>query len=126
MSMTTRVTHSALVFVAAMLLVSVGSGQDPVAVAPDHYKILLENKRVRVLEGLLKPGERTPLHSHPARVIYILSDEKARFTFPGGRTVDSESKAGEVVWREPTTHAEENIGTTDSHAIIVELKEPGH
>jgi len=126
MSMTTRVTHSALLFVAAMLLVSVGSGQDPVAVAPDHYKILLENKRVRVLEGLLKPGERTPLHSHPARVIYILSDEKSRFTFPGGRIVDSESKAGEVVWREPTTHAEENIGTTDSHAIIVELKEPGH
>jgi len=97
--------------------------QDPVRVAPDNYRVLLENDSVRVLEGRLKPGDRTPLHSHPSRVVYSLSDHTAIFRFPDGRVVHSTSKAGEVVWRDPVVHSEENDGNADSRAIIIELKE---
>jgi hypothetical protein len=35
----------------------------PVA-APDHHKVLFENDRVRVLETVIRPGDRTPMHMH--------------------------------------------------------------
>jgi hypothetical protein len=37
-----------------------------------------------------------------------------------------ERKAGDVFWGEPITHGGENVGTTDVHAIIVELKPTSH
>jgi hypothetical protein len=95
-----------------------GWAQDPVKVAPQNYKVLLENDRVRVLEALLKPGDRTPQHSHPARVVYTLSDHSAAFRSPEGRVTHSTSKAGDTVWRDPVIHSEENDGKTDSHAIL--------
>ena len=96
--------------------------QDPVKVAPKQYSVLLENDRVRVLKGCLKPGEKLPMHSHPARVIYELADHQSRFTFPDAPPVESRSTAGEVKWGNPVTHSEENIGTTEGCALIVELK----
>jgi hypothetical protein len=96
--------------------------QDPVKVAPKQYSVLLENDRVRVLKGCLKPGERIPMHSHPARVIYELADHASRFTFPDAPAVVSRSSAGEVKWGNPVTHSEENIGTTEGCALIIELK----
>ena len=85
--------------------------------------MLLENDRVRVLEALLKPSDRTPQHSHPARVVYSLSDHSAIFRSPEGRVTHSVSKAGDTVWRDPVIHSEENDGKADSHAILVEFKE---
>src|SRR5687768_15294288 len=38
---------------------------DPVAVSPAHYRLVLENDRVRVLEMTLKAGEIDEEHSHP-------------------------------------------------------------
>ena len=32
---------------------------DPVETNPDHYKVVFENERVRVLEYTDRPGERT-------------------------------------------------------------------
>jgi pimeloyl-ACP methyl ester carboxylesterase len=97
--------------------------QDPVKVAPQNYKVLLENDRVRVLEALLKPGDRTAQHSDPARVVYTLSDHSAIFRSPDGRVTHTTSKAGDTVWRDPVIHSEENDGKTDSRAILVEFKQ---
>jgi len=99
-------------------------GQDPVKVAPKHYKVLLENERVRVLEITYKPGEKAAMHSHPATVNYYLGNFKAKFTFPDGKTADIEGKKGLAEWHEAFTHAAENIDTTEIHLIAVELKEP--
>jgi len=49
------------------------SAQDPMTTSPQYYKVLLENDQVRVLEYRLKPGEKEPMHSHPAGVVYVLS-----------------------------------------------------
>jgi alpha-beta hydrolase superfamily lysophospholipase len=111
-----------LLFEVLFYWASTGLAQDPVKVAPANYKVLLENDRVRVLEALLKPGEKTPQHSHTARVVYMLSDHSAVFRFPDGHVMHSKSKAGDTVWRDPVVHSEENDGKTDSHAILVEFK----
>jgi quercetin dioxygenase-like cupin family protein len=109
----------------AALFISVTSyAQDPVKTSPQYYKVLLENDQVRVFEYHLKPGEKEPMHSHSAGVIYWLSGAKLRVTFPGGKTGERTVTTGEAVWRDPVTHAVENIGNTEAHAIAVDLKTP--
>lgn len=96
--------------------------QDPVNTSPQFYKVLFENEQVRVLEYHLKPGEKEPMHSHPAGVVYVLSGGKLKFTFPDGRIEERSATAGETIWREPVTHAVENVGDTEAHAIAIDLK----
>jgi quercetin dioxygenase-like cupin family protein len=87
-------------------------GQDPVKTSPQFYKVLLDNDQVRVLEFRLEPGEKEPKHSHPAGVIYVLNGATLKFTYPDGRTEERAAAAGDAIWREPVTHAVENIGKT--------------
>ena len=96
--------------------------QDPVKTSPQFYKVLLENDQVRVLEYHLKAGEKEPMHSHLAGVVYVLSGAKLKFSYPDGRTEMKSAAAGETIWREPVTHAVENIGDTEAHAIAIDLK----
>ena len=95
--------------------------QDPVKTSPQYYKVLLENDQVRVLEYRLKAGEKEPMHSHLYGVfVYFLSDAKIRTTFPDGKTSEDSKKAGDTVWRDPVTHAGENIGDAEAHALLIE------
>ena len=96
--------------------------EDAVKVAPNLYKVLLENDRVRVLESRYKPGDKSAMHSLPAIVGYLLGDGKASFTFPDGQTMEIEMKAGEALYMEAQDHSVENLGTTDVHAVLIELK----
>ena len=97
--------------------------QDPVKASPQYYKVLLENEQVRVLEYRLKPAEREPMHSHSSGIVYEFNDSKLKIT-QDGKTEENVGKAGEVFWRTPVTHALENIGKTEVHALAVELKNP--
>src|SRR5437868_13280615 len=83
--------------------------QDPVKTSPQFYKVLLENDQVRVLEYHLKAGEKEAMHSHSAGVVYVLSGAKLKFSYPDGRTEMKSAASGETIWREPVTHAVENI-----------------
>jgi quercetin dioxygenase-like cupin family protein len=62
------------------------------------------------------------MHSHPAFVAYSVTAATAKFTFPDGKTVVKTRKAGEVAWGEPVTHSMENVGTTEFHMVLIELK----
>lgn len=95
---------------------------DPAKLSPHLYTVRLENDRVRVLEYRLKPGGKEPMHSHPPGVVHMLSDAMFRSTAPDGAASESRGKAGDLYWRDPVTHAVENVGTTEAHAIAVELK----
>ena len=96
---------------------------DPVKQSPQYYHVLVDNTHVRVLEYHLKPGEKEPMHSHPAGVVYYFVDAAFRTTLPDGRVTEPRVTAGETIWREPVAHATENIGPTEAHALAVELKE---
>src|SRR5437773_8665371 len=64
--------------------------QDPVKTSPQYYKVLLENNQVRVLEYRLKAGEKEPMHSHSADVVYVLSGTKLKFSYSDNRTEERE------------------------------------
>jgi len=98
--------------------------QDPAVVNAKTIKVKFENERVRVLEAELPPGVKEQVHSHPAYVIYVLTGGKYRNYAADGKTTKGELKTGEVLYRDPLTHAAENIGDTTMHLILVELKTP--
>src|SRR5262245_45946902 len=86
---------------------SSGWAQDAATVAPDHYKVLFENDRVRVLDHRDKPGEKSPMHSHPDSILYVLAPFKRRVTLPDGTSVVREPKAGAVIWAPAQAHQAE-------------------
>jgi quercetin dioxygenase-like cupin family protein len=91
--------------------------------AANAYKLLMENEKVRVLDVRLKPGEKAPMHNHPNNhVIYVMKDAKFRLTFPDGKSSEFDLKAGKALWLEAGSHATENIGTSEGHNLVVELK----
>ena len=96
---------------------------DPVATNPEHYRVVFENDRVRVLEYLDEPGHRTTPHSHPDSVMYTLTSFRRRLV-SGGQERDVELSAGSVRWLAAQEHSGENIGDTPTHVMFVELKEP--
>jgi beta-alanine degradation protein BauB len=98
---------------------------DPIVVNATMEHVKLENGRVRVIEGVLQPGDREQLHSHPAFVTYIVSGSKIRNHFADGTVVEAELKTGDVLWRDAQTHWVENVGTTTLRFILVELKDRG-
>ncbi len=97
---------------------------DGTKVASDVYKVLFENSRVRVIRVGSKPGQKTLMHSHPGSSFrYSLANSKGRLTMPDGTVRELDSKEGVVRWTElPTRHIAENIGLTNGHTLLVEIK----
>ena len=95
--------------------------QDVLKAAAKAYK--LENEKVRVLDIRLKPGEKAPMHNHPdSHVIYVMNNARFKLTFPDGKTGEFDLKTGQTLWLESGSHSTENIGTTDGHNLVVEIK----
>ncbi len=97
--------------------------QDPVDSNPEFYRVVMENSRIRVLEYRDEPGDRTTPHVHPDSVMITLSAFKRRLV-QGGQSVDVELEAGLTRWLDAQEHSGENTGTTPTHVMLVELKEP--
>ena len=96
---------------------------DPLVTNPDHYRLVIENDRVRVLEYEDVPGEVTTPHAHPDSVMITLSAFGRRL-HAGERTRDVDMVAGAAQWLPAQEHHGENIGDTPTHVLFVELKEP--
>ncbi len=105
------------------MLFSAPMDDDPVVTNPNLYRVVMENERVRILEYLDRPGDRTTPHRHPDSVMYTLSSFRRRLR-SGDREVDVEIAAGTTNWLAAQTHSGENIGDTDTHVLFVELKQP--
>ncbi len=95
---------------------------DPVTTNPDHYKVVFENDRVRVLEYTDRPGDRTTPHEHPDSVMHTLSAFRRRLS-SGDQQREVDMPAGLTGWLPAQQHAGENIGDTDTHVLFVELKD---
>ena len=96
--------------------------QDAVTVDPKHYKVELENEHVRILRITYAPGEKSVMHRHPANVAVFLTDGKARFTTPDGKSQEVTMKAGTTRWGDDENHLPENVGAKPFELILVELK----
>jgi quercetin dioxygenase-like cupin family protein len=96
--------------------------RDPVVTDGDKYRVVLENERVRVLEYRDSPGQRTSPHFHSDYVLCALSAFKRRFVLSDGREAVREVRPGDVAWGKAQSHIGENVGSTETHVLIVELK----
>ena len=99
------------------------SHEDPVRSNPALYRTVFENDRVRVLEYRDEPGDATTSHRHPDSVMVTLTAFRRRVS-AGGRQVDVEIDAGQARWLDAQEHVGENTGTTPTHVMFIELKDP--
>ncbi len=95
---------------------------DALNAAPHAYRLVLENDRVRVLEYRAAPGVKAEMHSHPDIIAVALRGGKLRFTLQNGETANAELADGETQFFEATEHMTENMGTSELHVVIIELK----
>jgi quercetin dioxygenase-like cupin family protein len=118
-----RTTHKHLLIAGAAVLIAMTAGaQDVAKVNPKSITVKLDNEKVRVLDAVLKPGQKEAPHSHPASIVYVLDGGTVRNHPSGGKTTEAVYKKGDVVYRDPLTHWAENIGKTTIHLLVIELK----
>ena len=111
---------------AAVVMASTVSAQDPAKVQPRSYRVLLENSEVRVLEYSSVPGMGVcgaGVHSHPRALNILLTPARVRVTAKG-KTFVATNKEGDVWYTPPVTHEAENISWHGVRAVMVEFKTP--
>jgi hypothetical protein len=100
---------------------------DALIAAPRSHQLLFENDVARVLEVIIEPGVREPLHTHRAPSIMIV-DKPARIRYYTGDTLTFETPEGFAIeqrtcWLEPEPpHSVENIDVHPYHAYRIELR----
>jgi beta-alanine degradation protein BauB len=101
-------------------LVSPALAQDVMLYHVKHITVLAEDANTRVLRYAARAGDRTPMHSHPASVIYVVKGGRVKTTAPDGTVTIATLKTGTVSLRPPVTHADEALD--DVELILVERK----
>ena len=96
---------------------------DPTRTDPDKYKVIFENDRVRVLEYRDEPGQATKPHRHPDSVMYTLSSFDRKLVDENGQSREVTLEPGQVRWLDAQVHSGENVGSTPTHVLFVELKD---
>jgi quercetin dioxygenase-like cupin family protein len=96
-------------------------GQDAMQYGVKHLTVLAEDQKVRVLRYAPHKGDKTPVHSHPSTVVYVLKGGRVKYSLPDGSTKISELKTGEALIRPPVTHSDEALD--DVEAILIEIKQ---
>jgi quercetin dioxygenase-like cupin family protein len=96
--------------------------QDNAVVNPKSARVILDNDKVHVLDVVLEPGAKEQVHSHPAYVTYVLAGGKLRSHTTDGKSSEIVFETGKALYRDPLTHWAENIGPTQIHLIVVEIK----
>ena len=110
----------AAAFLALLLAASAAQAQDAMSYGVKHLTVLAQDAKVRVLRYAPAAGDKTPMHSHPAMVVYVLKGGRVRYTLPNGTVSITEMKTGQTILRDPVTHADEALDPVE--AIIVEIK----
>jgi hypothetical protein len=89
--------------------------------APDLYKVIAEGNQSRVMEVVLRPGQRDPIHSHPSgTAIYFVTACSLKVT-QFGVDVDTYPAAGTArIYGAIGSHSTLNVGKSDCKMVIVE------
>ena len=117
------VTCRSLALFAFVLGATSARAQDVAVVAKGHYKVLVDNAYVRVVENTLKPGEKDPMHTHPAGWFYVTQPGTMKVIHEGGKVEMWGAKAGDRGWSDAEgPHTSENVGNTTMGFVLVEVK----
>ena len=117
-----KLIYTVIGTIVALMAVVLLRAQDPVKVDSKHYKVLFENDQVRVLRIEYPRGEKSTMHQHPDSVAVFLSDQRAKFTYPDGKSEEVSGKAGEARWIPAGAHEPQNVGSKPLEVVLVELK----
>jgi quercetin dioxygenase-like cupin family protein len=110
------------------------SGQDPYAVAGDHYHLVFENAWARATRVTYGPHESAPVHEHPPTptTVYIYVTDGGEFRFkhitgfkvPGYTITRPAVKAGAIRFAHaaPETHSVEYLGDEPTEYVRIELR----
>jgi len=101
---------------------SVRAGADPLSVDLQHYKLEVENEKVRVLRATMEPRGRSVMHGHGPHLAVFLGNTKTLMHLPGGKTFLSVRKRGEVVSAPAGEHMPENLLDESTEVIVIEPK----
>ncbi len=96
--------------------------KDPMKIASNVYKLVMENDRVRVLNVIFKPGDKALMHHHPDHVVYVLKGGKIKLNSEGKSDV-LDMKTNQAVFLKAQDHEAENIGDSTLDLLVVELKQ---
>lgn len=96
--------------------------EDPLVAAPERYKKLFENDRVRVMEVYFNPGDKIKPHSHPDHFVTVLEPGKLKIFKPDGSASEVDLAKEQVLWIPAETHWAENTGKTRITLLVSELK----
>lgn len=119
-----------LVFLLGLVLTGCGERRetasdqmDALTASPDNFKLLLENENVRVLEYVLKPGEKDIWHTHPPKSSYVVSGGKIKIHLENGETHVVNEQAGTASWMKALgKHYVENVGDSEIKIVLTEVK----
>jgi quercetin dioxygenase-like cupin family protein len=102
------------------LLAAPALAQDVMRYHVRHITVLAEDGGTRVLRYAAKAGDKTPMHSHPASVVYVIKGGRVKITLPDGSVTIATLKTGTASIRPPVIHADEALD--DVEMILVEMK----
>jgi beta-alanine degradation protein BauB len=125
--MRTRLTVIAIALSAPLTLgaqptvTQASRSRDAVAVDPAHHQVLFENEHVRVIRGMVNPGDRSPMHTHPATLIVSLGTSRSRATMGDGTTGIFDFTPGQVLWMDGAEHAWQMLAG-QGHLVGIEVK----
>jgi quercetin dioxygenase-like cupin family protein len=96
---------------------------DPLSAAPDMYKLLFENDKVRVMEVMFKPGQKIAKHTHThEHFVTVLEPGTLTIHKEDGTSTVNELKTEQVVWIPAETHWAENTGKSEVKLLVTEMK----
>jgi quercetin dioxygenase-like cupin family protein len=84
--------------------------------------VLFENPHVRVYEGRVSHGQRSPMHSHPPLALVSIDWARLKFTDPAGKDTIFDFSPGQVAWMpDGAEHSWEAIAG-NGRVIVIEPK----
>jgi hypothetical protein len=99
------------------------SRRDPLKIDSRHFRLEMENERVRVIRLTLKADEAVPMHDGADGVAVCTLECHLRFTDPGGHIQDLHMEAGETRWVYGGPHSARNLNTHPMEMLFIELKD---
>jgi hypothetical protein len=114
------VRFAGLVAIMMVLFVSPARAQDPVKTDPAHYKLELENDRVRILHVSVEPNRKLEVNELGDAVIVPLRDYESTL-----KTANGETKVERVMGKPAWVSAgrrEVEAGARGVDALLIEIK----
>lgn len=95
--------------------------------APDSYRVVMENERVRIIEVHIKAHSKVNVDSPPGRdrFLYMLSDGALILAAPGKAPYEFALHAGETAVFPAVSPLVENDTDAPVRALMVEIKDGG-